>query len=84
VFLIWKICFFSVAGALSVFQEKVFCYKDCNSINIILRDSDDTEGVQENLPIFGFRRIEHPPYSPDFASCHFFQWNETAAGRATF
>jgi aminoglycoside/choline kinase family phosphotransferase len=32
--------FFSVAGVLSVFPEKVFCHKDCNSTNIILRDSD--------------------------------------------
>jgi hypothetical protein len=32
----------------------------------------DTEGVQESLAIFGFRRMKHPPYSPGFASCNFF------------
>jgi histone-lysine N-methyltransferase SETMAR len=31
-----------------------------------------TEGVRENLASFGFRRIAHPPYSPDLAPCDFF------------
>jgi hypothetical protein len=31
----------------------------------------NTEEVQESLGNFGFRRIEHPSYRPDFASCNF-------------
>jgi hypothetical protein len=32
----------------------------------------NNEGVRENLASFGFRRIAHPPYSPDLARCDFF------------
>jgi histone-lysine N-methyltransferase SETMAR len=32
----------------------------------------NTEGVRENLASFGFRGMEHPPYSPDLAPCDFF------------
>jgi hypothetical protein len=32
----------------------------------------NTEGVQESLANFGFRRMEHPPYSPDSAPRDFF------------
>jgi histone-lysine N-methyltransferase SETMAR len=32
----------------------------------------NTEGVRENLASFGFRRMAHPPYSPDLAPCNFF------------
>jgi histone-lysine N-methyltransferase SETMAR len=31
----------------------------------------NAEGVQESLAYFGFRRMEHPPYSPDLAPCGF-------------
>jgi hypothetical protein len=31
----------------------------------------NTEGVQENLANVGFRRMEHPPYTPDFAPYDF-------------
>jgi hypothetical protein len=32
----------------------------------------NTEGVGENLASLGFRRMTHPPYSPDLALCDFF------------
>jgi arginyl-tRNA--protein-N-Asp/Glu arginylyltransferase len=31
----------------------------------------DTEGVQENLANFGFRRMKHLLYRPDLAPCDF-------------
>jgi histone-lysine N-methyltransferase SETMAR len=31
----------------------------------------NTEAVQESLANVGFRRMEHPPYSPDLAPCDF-------------
>jgi hypothetical protein len=31
-----------------------------------------TEGVQESLANFGFRRMDHPPYSPYLTLCDFF------------
>jgi histone-lysine N-methyltransferase SETMAR len=46
----------------------------------------NTEAVRENLASFGFRRMVHPPYSPDLAPCDFslLQCNETGVRRATF
>jgi hypothetical protein len=32
----------------------------------------NTEEIQEHLTDFGFKRMEHPPYSLDLASCDFY------------
>jgi hypothetical protein len=32
----------------------------------------NTEGVEKSLRIFGFKRMEHPLYSPNLAPCDFF------------
>jgi hypothetical protein len=39
---------------------------------ILITPVHNTEGVHENLVNFGFRRMEHPPYSPDSSPCDFF------------
>jgi hypothetical protein len=42
------------------------------SYNILMMRLFTTLGVQDSLANFGFRRMEHPPYRPDLASCDSF------------
>jgi histone-lysine N-methyltransferase SETMAR len=57
-----EICYPQDSGA---YERKVMLYFHNAPVH-------NTEGVQESLVNFGFRRIGHPAYSPDLAPCDFF------------
>jgi histone-lysine N-methyltransferase SETMAR len=57
-----KICYPQGRGT---HERKVILHSD----NAPVHNSDR---VEESLAIFGFRRMDHPPYRPDLAPCDFF------------